>query len=140
MNRSAFQQLADERLLDASSLLAAGNWAGSYYLAGYTVECGLKSCVLARVAADQGVLFDEKNFSARCWTHDLETLLGLADLIRALNADFQIDTLLKAHWLIVKNWNEMSRYLSQPESEARKLLSAINHPTSGILAWLRKHW
>ena len=35
------QQLAEDRILDAASLLAVGRWSGAYYLAGYAVECGL---------------------------------------------------------------------------------------------------
>jgi len=44
MNRSSLQNLANERIKDAEALLMAGRWSGSYYLAGYAVECALKEC------------------------------------------------------------------------------------------------
>jgi len=37
----------DERIEDATALLAASRWSGAYYLTGYALECALKSCVLA---------------------------------------------------------------------------------------------
>ena len=49
MTRADFQKLANERVADARALLAARRWGGAYYLAGYAVECGLKSCVIAFV-------------------------------------------------------------------------------------------
>ncbi|MSU78452.1 MAG: HEPN domain-containing protein [Gemmataceae bacterium] len=45
VNRTQLQQLAQERVRDADSLLKAGQWSGAYYLAGYAVECGLKACI-----------------------------------------------------------------------------------------------
>jgi len=49
VNRAELRQLAEDRILDAEHLLAAGRWSGAYYLAGYAVECGLKACIMARV-------------------------------------------------------------------------------------------
>ena len=49
MNRTNLQRLAEERARDAELLLEGGQWSGAFYLAGYAVECGLKSCVLARI-------------------------------------------------------------------------------------------
>jgi hypothetical protein len=43
MNRSDFQQLAELRLRESRSLLAAGFPEGAYYLAGYSVECAFKA-------------------------------------------------------------------------------------------------
>src|SRR4051812_40160137 len=81
MNRPALQQLAEGRLLDASALLSSGRWSGAYYLAGYAVECGLKSCILLRVI-DTGMIFDEghRKFLDKCLTHDIEELVKLAGL------------------------------------------------------------
>ena len=51
MDRLQWQQLAERWLVDAKALLDAHRWSAAYYLAGYAVECGLKACVLARVAS-----------------------------------------------------------------------------------------
>ena len=61
MNRTELQQLSQDRLLDAQSLIAASRWSGAYYLAGYAIECALKSAVLKYV--DQtGIIFEDKRF------------------------------------------------------------------------------
>ncbi len=54
MDRADFQRLALDHIADAKALLAARRWGGAYYLAGYAVECGLKACILVRVASDMG--------------------------------------------------------------------------------------
>jgi len=66
VDRTDWQALAEERLLAAQSLLAAQRWSTAYYIAGYAVECGLKSCIIARVTKEPGIIFDEKKFSEKC--------------------------------------------------------------------------
>jgi HEPN domain-containing protein len=71
MTRSELQQLAQDRLDDAQALLAAQRWTAAYYLAGYAVECGLKSCIITYLSANLDVIFKQRDFSRNCWTHDL---------------------------------------------------------------------
>lgn len=52
MNRTQWQKLAERWLEDAKALLDAERWPAAYYLAGYAIECGLKACVLVRVATE----------------------------------------------------------------------------------------
>jgi hypothetical protein len=61
VNRAQLQKLAEEKVLDALALLAAGRWAGAYYLAGYAVECGLKSSVLRHLDAT-GIIFRDREY------------------------------------------------------------------------------
>lgn len=142
MNRARLQQLAEDRLLDAQALLTTGRWSAAYYLAGYAVECALKSCVLRHIDTS-GVIFEDAQYLkelAGCWTHDLEKLLKLAGLViefgnaRSANAD------LDAFWLTTKKWNEASRYKEETEDAARKLIDAISHDPNGVLKWIRTHW
>jgi HEPN domain-containing protein len=49
LSRTELQQLAEIRIAEANVLLANGMWDGTYYLAGYAVECGLKACIMAHV-------------------------------------------------------------------------------------------
>jgi HEPN domain-containing protein len=79
LNRAELRRLAEDRVLDAEALLKESRWSGAYYLAGYAVECGLKACVLAFVERT-GVIFQDKKFLDKCWTHDLESLIKAADL------------------------------------------------------------
>ncbi len=133
MNRAAWQQLAEDRIAEARALLAGQFWSGAYYLAGYAIECGLKSCVLARVDSD-GVIFREKKFSERCWTHDLIELVKLAALDAARDADAAVNPAR------FQNWSEESRYVRQGRADAEQLVNAIDDQVNGVLPWIRAHW
>lgn len=126
-------------MLEAQALLNAGYWSGAYYLIGYAVECGLKACVLAHVEKT-GVIFQERKFSDRCWTHDLEELVKLAGLERDRGVDISKNSALGVNWLVVKDWNEHARYLNWTEPQARELCEAITKTTDGVLPWIRARW
>src|SRR5260370_26717430 len=87
MNRAELQKMARERLLDAKALLDGKRWAYAYYVAGYAVECALKSCILARMVETGGV-FKDKRFAEKCWTHDFGELVELAGLTTERNNAF----------------------------------------------------
>jgi HEPN domain-containing protein len=139
MNRVELQKLAEDRLLDAKALLSANRWSGAYYLAGYAVECALKSCILVRVDRT-GVIFEEKKFSEQCWTHDFETLLGLAGLETVRRTEFALNPMLAKNWQTVKDWKEISRYEQKTQSQAQELFDAIDDNTNGVMKWIRNHW
>jgi HEPN domain-containing protein len=101
--------MAEERVRDAAALLRARRWSAAYYLAGYAVECGLKACVVAYIQRHIEVIFRERRFSERCWTHDFDELLKLAELKARYDADVATDPLLKFNWQVVKNWKETTR-------------------------------
>lgn len=137
MDRAEWQQLADRWAEDARALLAAHRWSAAYYAAGYAVECGLKACVLARVAAAPGVLFEDRRFSDRCWTHNLRDLLKLA----GLEADEAAAAAgCRRNWAIVLRWSEQARYQSATHHQAKKLYNAITNPANGVLPWLKARW
>lgn len=140
VNRAELQQLAEDRILDAQALLAARRWSAAYYLSGYAVECGLKSCVLAYVTGSPDVIFQDKRYSEKCWTHNLEDLVKLAGLDAVLDADGAANPLLGRNWLVVRDWNELARYQQKTEFEARELVDAINDNTNGTLQWIRARW
>jgi len=140
VDRVTWQQIAEERLIAAQALLAANCWSSAYYLAGYAVECGLKSCILVRVAATSDVIFTEKKFSEKCWTHDIEELVKLAGLKTVRDADIVANAALRDNWLIAKDWTEKSRYETKTELEARNLLDAIADQANGVMPWIRSRW
>jgi hypothetical protein len=127
VNRVQLQQLAEDRILDAQSLLATSRWSGAYYLAGYAVECGLKACVLNHVV-NTGVIFQDKKYAERCWTHRPEELVRLADLEAARGIDAAADPTFAANWLTVEGWSERSRYETKGQLEAKQLFDAVNDP------------
>jgi HEPN domain-containing protein len=138
MNRADLQHLARERLREAKALLAARCWSGAYYLAGYAVECGLKSCVINYLMATDR--FPDRKFSEQCWTHNLDQLLGLAGLDDALEAAFVVAPELSENWDTVKDWTEGSRYSLTPKSLAVGLYNAIANKKHGVLAWIKRRW
>ena len=142
MTRADWQQIAEERLLAAQALLAAAQWSSAFYLAGYAVECGLKSCVVARIAKTPEVVFQEggNKFSADCWTHDIPKLVKLADLEGNRKADIAANSILANYWGIASQWNEKSRYQTKTRAEAEGLYDAIADNANGVMKWIRIHW
>ena len=139
MNRTELQQLSDERIEDAKSLLAASRWSGAYYLAGYALECALKSCVLAYVERT-GIIFEDKKFAEKCWTHNLETLVKQADLITERGLAIAANAQLGTNWLIAKDWSESTRYRLSTQQQAEELFDAITDNSDGVLQWVKNHW
>lgn len=139
MNRAMLRQLAQDRIADAAALLAAGRWTGAYYLAGYAVECALKACIMAYVEAS-GIIFSDKKFAEKCWTHNLEVLVGQASLTSLLNADLAANPNLTANWVTVRYWDETSRYRQKTQAEAQALYDAITANPDGVLRWIQNHW
>jgi len=139
LTRTDFQQLADTRIAEAGLLLANCMWDGAYYLAGYAVECALKACIMAYVERT-GIIFEDKKYSEKCWTHDVEVLVVLADLEPTLNALCATDPAFEKNWEKAVNWAETRRYMRSTEVEARELFTAITEPAHGVLQWIQKHW
>ena len=139
VNRPQLRQLAEDRLLDAECLLNGQRWGGAYYLAGYAVECGLKACIMAHIEA-VGAIFQDKRFSEKCWTHDLEELLKLANLKPTLDAAAAANAVLSANWAVAKDWKETSRYEQKSQAEVQTMYDAIASNPDGVLSWIRIRW
>ncbi|MHB1423302.1 MAG: HEPN domain-containing protein [Gemmataceae bacterium] len=137
MNRTDFQNLANERIAEAKILLDVGKWSGAYYLAGYAVECGLKACIAKLSKPDE---FPDKNFGAKCWIHEIEPLVDLAGLKKQRDADANVNTILYANWDTVRAWKETSRYERKSHADAQSLYDAISQDPNGVLPWIRLHW
>jgi len=140
--RAEWQQLAEDRILDAQAhlVLAVARWSAAYYLIGYAVECGLKSCVLARVVAHPEIIYEDRKFSNEAWTHDIENLLLVADIKAARDADAAANAAVFNNWQRVKDWNEKSRYLQKTQIEAQLLFDAVTDPHDGVMQWIRLRW
>jgi hypothetical protein len=77
VTRLDLQTLAHEKIAKARIHLDASKWTGAYYLAGYAVECGIKACIAKLFRTDLSL---EKAFFDKCYIHDLDKLVVLADL------------------------------------------------------------
>jgi hypothetical protein len=139
VNRAHWQVLAEERIVAAQALLAAQQWSSAYYLVGYAVEFGLKSCILAHVE-NTGVIFADKKYSEKCWSHDVEERASLAGLDAQLDAEMAANPAFWDNWLIVKGWNEKSRYELQTQAKAEELVNAITDRANGVMPWIRSRW
>jgi HEPN domain-containing protein len=131
------QQLAEERVRDAETLLKAGQWSGAYYLAGYAVECGLKACIAKLIQQHD---FPDKELAQRCYTHKIETLVEVAGLVLQRDTDATANPTLGANWLVVKDWDEKARYRLWTEPDAREVFNAVADKTNGVLQWIKVRW
>ena len=131
------QRLSQARMDDALLLLNANRASSAYYLAGYSVELGLKACIAKPVQSDT---IPDKAFINAIYTHRLDNLVATAGLRPALDAEVKADSQFAAYWAITSNWNEESRYqLTDPISSA-SLLTAIAEPNHGVFRWVKLHW
>lgn len=137
MDRATFKKLAAVRLDDAQALLKSRKYAGAYYLAGYSVECGLKACIAKSTRRFE---FPDKSRVNRSYTHDLESLLGTAGLTGAFNLASNANQNLLTNWAIIKDWTEDARYRSHSRQAAMDILDAIRDSQDGILPWLAQYW
>jgi len=137
MNRQDLPQLAEERLLDAQTLLNAGQWSGAYHKAGYTVECALKACV-AKLTREHD--FPDIDRARNSYTDNLSSLITTAQLTDELRTMAQRSSATYANWVVVKDWHPRSRYERTSEAKARILLEAITDPAHGVLPWIKKFW
>ena len=122
---------------DAEALLTAGQWFGAYYLTGYAVEFGLKACIAKLINQHD---FPDKKLAQRCYTHEIDVLIDVAGLGLQRKTDVTGDPTLGANWLLVKDWDEESRYQLWTEPDARKLFLAVTDATNGVLPWIKVYW
>jgi HEPN domain-containing protein len=139
VNRAEAKQFAEDWVVDARALLDAGRWHAAYYLVGYAVECALKACVLSYID-NTGIIFQDKKFAEKCFTHDIEVLVKTANLEVVRGLDNQANPALENNWQIVKDWNVDIRYLQRTEVEARKLYDAVTDNANGMLPWIKDRW
>jgi hypothetical protein len=143
MNQVELRRLAEERILDADALIKGRRWSYAYYVAGYVVECGLKSCVLARMV-HTGWVFQEKAKIDQCLTHDFGELIRIAGLTSELNAAFAASANaggeFVGNWGTAIQWKVTSRYENKSEQEAKALYDAITDNAHGVMLWIRNYW
>lgn len=138
MNRLELQEISKVRRKEAATLLKAKQYAGAYYLLGYSVECALKSCIAKQTMKHD---FPNKIVANKSYVHNLEQLLKVAGLDYQLKQDMKTNSHLEVNWSIVKDWKETSRYISSvSRSEAKDLYSACTSRTHGVLAWIKEKW
>lgn len=139
MNQADLRTMAEERILDAKVLLDGGRWAFAYYVAGYAIECALKSCVFSRMILTGGV-FQDKKIAESCFTHNFGKLVELSGLKGELDARHAASPAFGGCWGIAIQWEETQRYVPKTQAEAERLYEAITQIPDGVLPWLRNYW
>ena len=137
MTRKDLQKVAQIRLKEAKMLLRQGCPDGAYYLAGYTAECALKSCIAKQTVRHE---FPEKNKVNDSYTHELKKLTKLAALENKLEQHERQNRNFSSNWALVAQWNEKSRYERRSLSQAQALIDALDNRQDGVLKWLKLHW
>jgi HEPN domain-containing protein len=137
MNRIDLQELSEIRIRESRALLDAGFSDGAYYLAGYAVECALKACIAKRTQEHD---FPDKKLVNDSHTHNLKTLLQLAELKTEMDAAIDVDPGMESVLGRIQEWSETSRYQKRTAQEAEALLKAIEDGKGGLLPWIRLHW
>jgi HEPN domain-containing protein len=136
MNRIDLQKLAKIRSREARILLDAGYYSGSYYLAGYSVECALKACIAKQVQRHD---FPDKKRVQDSYTHSLPELLRIAELQAQMKADGLAAPILGTSWVTVQRWTEASRYSVMTQIDAQDMIRAVAG-AGGILPWIVRRW
>ena len=106
----------------------------------FSVECRLKSCILVFVKRNADVVFRERRYSEKCWTHNLEDLVDLAGLKAQRDAEAKANQAFWDNWLVTKDWTEAVRYQRKKRYDAERIYQAVTNPTSGVLPWIKSHW
>jgi hypothetical protein len=148
--RAEFQRLSQLRQTEANELMALNYADGAFYLAGYAVECALKSAVCKTLGIDDFYEpFSAKSHGAKVKddvlqkfkTHDFATLLVLSGLFYQFEADVQIDPALQNVQRIFdkQKWSEQYRYEAKnmkTKAEVQSYLTAVNY----FLQWISRFW
>ena len=137
MKREDLQSLAVIRLADATLLLENQRYSSAYYLAGYSVELGLKACVARQIRQNE---IPDKAMIRDVLTHRFGTLVNLAGLGAELGRAQDADRRFQANWGLASEWSPDVRYDIIDALSAQVLISAIGDPAHGVLKWIREHW
>ncbi len=137
ISRADLQALALARLDDARLLLRRRRDASAYYLAGYAVEFALKAIIVRRI--ERHVL-PEPGFFRDVYHHDLDRLVGVANLRVELDRARRASARFNTNWSIVGAWSVESRYEIIDRQLSTALVRAVGESSAGILPWLQKYW
>jgi hypothetical protein len=137
LHRDNLRRIAEEKLADAKLLSAHERYSAAYYLCGYAVETAIK----ARIASQfREHAIPERKLVEQIYKHDLDGLLGTANLRGELERRARDEPGFAANWAIVKEWKVETRYAIMGQVDTKRMLAATDEPDTGILPWIRLHW
>lgn len=137
LHRDDLRKVAEEKLADARLLFDNRRYSAAYYLCGYSIETALK----ARIAGQfREHAIPERKLIEQIYKHDLNELVGTANLREELERRARDEPGFAANWAIVKEWKVETRYAIMKQVDTERMLAAIDEPETGILPWIRLHW
>jgi hypothetical protein len=125
-----FKKLALERIKEAKLLLEK-HPSGAYYLAGYSIELGLKAYYCKQM------WFPPKD-TRDLYDHDPTKLLQSCGLKEQFDLDSKNDKNLAAAWGVVKDWSEVARYRIIKKKVAKSFIDAVYNKKYGVLIWIMR--
>jgi hypothetical protein len=134
--RATLQNLAFAKVEDARLLFENGRYSNAYCLYGYGIELGLKACIARQIIAET---IPDKAILTRFLTHkvgELVSLAGLKSLLEERSKDVEFGT----RWAVVAEWSEEARYDIIDAVVAAAMHDAVEHPTHGVMTWLKQYW
>lgn len=137
LRRAELHLVAQAKIDDAMLLLSQGRASNAYYLAGYSVEIGLKACIAKQIAADT---IPELNFIRSIYDHDLQRLVKVAGLSTDLKQAQDADSDFAANWAIVCEWRPEDRYGLTDLGTTQLMMAAVADATRGVLPWIKVRW
>jgi HEPN domain-containing protein len=136
-SRDSFQRLSQDKIEDAIILLEHKRFSNAYYLAGYAIETALKAALCKVFLAE---CLPDRKLVQSVYTHDLQALMKLTGLSKALEQSMKLDPNLASNWSTVLQWSEASRYEILETLKAVDMVKAVADPKHGVLQWLKHHW
>jgi hypothetical protein len=106
-------------------------------LAGYAVECALKSCIAKETRKHE---FPDRKRAEISHTHNLRELVRAANLEDARLDEAKKDSAFRNNWDTVQLWSEQSRYRTNRPEVVRSIIEAIGDRNHGILRWIKRYW
>lgn len=137
MKRGDLQAIATVKLEDAILLLSHMRFSNAYYLAGYAVEIGLKSCIAQSIFKET---IPDKAFVNAIYSHKFRDLVGVAGLTQELLRQQDSDPAFAANWALVAQWSPEARYVSIDPYTAQLMLKAVVEESSGVFPWIKLNW
>ena len=132
------QQLTTRRLDEARALLAAQQFSGAWYIAGYAVELALKACVCKALSL---MSYPENEVKKAFLTHQVSDLVLLAGLRDQLQRERSARPMFAGNWDVVAGWAPSDRYvMERTQQEVNDLLQAMQDPREGVITWLSQQW
>jgi hypothetical protein len=144
MIRQDFQQISLVRLEDSKALLDKNQYDGCCYLAGYSIELALKAATCRLMERDDFFTLARPETARAFKIHNLKELIVLAGLWQKFEDLSATEPLIDSNWAVILNnikWSEQLRYeIGFTQAQAIDMVEAIDHPTNGILKWIKNYW